>query len=544
MSHWSVKKLRQVLLLGGTPLNARRSSEYALWLAAFVLYLFLIVRNAWLSDDGFVTFRAADNLVHGFGFTYNVSERVQAFTNPLWALVLAVPYVLTNNIYFAAMATSLLASGIAVALLGRRLAAGGVLAAAGTLIICLSKAFVDYSTSGLENPLTFLLLALFFWIYLDKRDGSRRVFWLFFLTAWLATTRLDTLFLVVPPLCHGLVTAFSRRAVLQAAVGLVPLVIWELFSLVYYGFPLPNTAYAKLNTELETAHFVGQGLAYLVDSISRDPITLVTIGTVVLLSFRPCPPARAESKAVHDGYRISAALGVLLYVAYVLKIGGDFMAGRMLTAPFFVAVILLVRSLGPELRPRHVQVLVAGAVFISFGLPQGPWHDQTNCKVPESGIVNERVCYQAHTALVFNLHSLDYKTHPYYIEGEKIAQSGQKIGTKGAVGMAGFAAGPGFHLVNNYALSEPLLARIRHRYSDGWRIGHLVRPIPKGYIETLTTGKNVIVDPCLREFYDHLRVIIRGPLFKWKRFKTIVAMNFGAYDYLVHPECAERRAGN
>ena len=40
------------------------------------------------------------------------------------------------------------------------------------------------------------------------------------------------------------------RAFLPSVLGFIPLIAWELFSLIYYGFLLPNTAYAKLNTGL------------------------------------------------------------------------------------------------------------------------------------------------------------------------------------------------------------------------------------------------------------------------------------------------------
>ena len=42
-----------------------------------------------------------------------------------------------------------------------------------------------------------------------------------------------------------------------------------------------------------------------------------------------------------------------------------------------------------------------------------------------------------------------------------------------------------------------------------------------------------IEDPDLHTYYDKVRLITRGPLFSWRRIKTIVAMNLGAYDGLV-----------
>ena len=56
-------------------------------LGAFAL---VILQNAWLCDDAFITYRTADNLINGHGLTWNAGERVQTYTNPLWLFTIAV----------------------------------------------------------------------------------------------------------------------------------------------------------------------------------------------------------------------------------------------------------------------------------------------------------------------------------------------------------------------------------------------------------------------------------------------------------------------
>ncbi len=75
---------------------------------AAILFMGIVIRFGWLSDDAFVSFRALGNLVTGNGLLSNPGERVQAFTNPLWTLLLAPPYWLTDDIYAAAILVSLL----------------------------------------------------------------------------------------------------------------------------------------------------------------------------------------------------------------------------------------------------------------------------------------------------------------------------------------------------------------------------------------------------------------------------------------------------
>ena len=71
--------------------STKPSPAIARWVAVplLITYLVLVVSNAWLSDDAYITFRTVDNVVNGYGLTWNVVERVQAYTHPLWMLLLS-----------------------------------------------------------------------------------------------------------------------------------------------------------------------------------------------------------------------------------------------------------------------------------------------------------------------------------------------------------------------------------------------------------------------------------------------------------------------
>ena len=65
-----------------------------------VLVLFIIVFTlfAWshrfISDDAFISFRYAENLVKGAGLTWNPEEQpVEGYTNFLWTLMMCFPIV-------------------------------------------------------------------------------------------------------------------------------------------------------------------------------------------------------------------------------------------------------------------------------------------------------------------------------------------------------------------------------------------------------------------------------------------------------------------
>jgi arabinofuranosyltransferase len=178
-----------------------------------------------------------------------------------------------------------------------------------------SRAFVDYSTSGLENPLTHLLLAVFATAWFRRENPFFRA--ALFVTVGLITlNRHDTLLLVLPAMIAAGWPLGRRRFALLALLGAAPVIIWEAFSLLYYGLLVPNTAFAKLNTGADSIELVRQGLTYVRDSFDRDPLVLPTTLICAALTI-----VRWRAGALPIG------LGVLLYLSYVVIIGGDFMTG-------------------------------------------------------------------------------------------------------------------------------------------------------------------------------------------------------------------------
>lgn len=527
-------------------LSARvRAWPAAQWAAAILLALFaaVLVRTAWMSDDAYITLRTVDNFVHGYGLTWNVAERVQAYTHPLWMLVLSAFYFVTRDAYFTTLLISAAVSLAAVGLVVTRVRASWQGCLLAVLGLTLSKAFTDYSTSGLENPLTHLLLVLFFIVLLRDGGGLRRIFVLSLLTALLALNRPDIVLFVAPGYLLALwqsrveMRRQAPRAIGMVLLGFLPLLAWEVFSLLYYGFLTPNTYFAKLSHGIDTLALVRQGLTYLVRSTAIDPLSsfLIVFGLgVAAWSRRP---------------RVWAwAAGILLYLGYVVSIGGDFMSGRFLAAPVLGAMLIVAsvdkcpasavkcptlskcRALG------RTPPLIAAILIIVIGLA-GPYAPIPGTRfmgcdaaaIGASGVSDERSCFYEGTGL------LNQKQPPYPNQGlVALGLEAQKdpfpIEIFGVAGIFGYYAGPQRHLVDLNALADPLLARLPLPADKPWRIGHFERLIPAGYLETLASGENKICNEGLARYYDRLAAITRGPLFTAERLRTIWAMNTGQYD--------------
>ena len=101
-------------------MNASAAKQY--WLpVAMLAAAAMLLGTAWVSDDAFITLRVIDNFINGYGLRYNVIERVQVFTHPLWLLFLTPFYALTREALVTTMLVSVALSLGALWLLATRI---------------------------------------------------------------------------------------------------------------------------------------------------------------------------------------------------------------------------------------------------------------------------------------------------------------------------------------------------------------------------------------------------------------------------------------
>lgn len=517
-----------------SPDGQKRLARAAL-VAALALLAVVLVRTAWLCDDAYITFRTVENWADGHGLRWNVAERVQSYTHPLWMLLLALGHAVTGELYWTPLLLSLAVALLGALVLAGRVAGSAAAGCAGLVLLASSRAYVDFSSSGLENPLVHLVLFLFLVALVEEWASWK----LGLLVSAAMLLRTDLALLLAPGVLVHLAPRSGRvERVGGFALGLLPLFLWHGFSLVYYGALVPNTAYAKLSTGIPGERLRAQGLVYLAESLRFDPLTLVTVAAGSLATLWLSWRERA------------LALGGLLYLGYVVSIGGDFMSGRFLTPSFALAAALVVRALA---RVSDAARLATGGVALALGflatypsLTSGADYgaDRGNdfrdlraaadAIIGDDGISDERAWHFALTGMV-NVRReegrfvLPLEGHPKYREVERLKQKGDKVIVTGAIGLRGYFLGPEVHFIDQNALSDPLLARLAVADPADWRISHFRRPIPCGYRESVAEDANRLRDPGLARVYDALRLVTRGALLDGARWREIWRLNTGFY---------------
>lgn len=505
-----------------------------------LIFICIITLLAWQSDDAYHAYIMAKNLVLGNGFVYNVGERASATSCPLFTLIIACGYFFIRKMFLVSLLICIVFSTLAYRILVKTFCKSKkqILLAFVTLIG--SFCFISYTTSGLENSLLFFLAALFLKYYFDTEVyAAKRMFLLAILISLIAMTRMDAVLMFVPMILY--VYLFKRdkvsfiKAVGIGFAGLLPFIGWELFSTFYYGFPVPNTAFVKLGTQIPLKEYLYRGLQYVITSSITDILLLAVPLMVVIIVL-----------CMRKAKYIYTVLGMVLYGGYLMYIGGDFMVGRHFTVMFFMSVCtyMVIENQGFAACKKPQRISAVYTTVVGLGLVYAITTSVITSQFMfgntfNSPISDERGNYFRYTSLFNN-------TISYFRTGELCIrdawnESGiddlrEHDNTGGLLRMV-----PGISIYYNsdlylndlYALGDPFLSKLPAVREDNWRIGHMWRESPAGYGETVMYDGNMLTDENLAEYYDVIRLITRGDLFSKERISAIIKINQGGYDYLI-----------
>lgn len=417
-------------------------------------------QRRWIADDGLIVLRTVRNLMAGNGPVFNTGERVETNTSAAWTYVIwFFGWISDARLEYVSLVVALTLSLLAIvfAMVGSaRLwrpftgAAPTLLLPAGALVYIAVPPARDYATSGLENCLVIFWLGVLWWLLLRwSQDERPRLSNLLLAGFWAG------LCWVVRPemtVIGGLALValfFSRmprtrlrplftRALLVVIGGLVP-VGYQIWRMGYYGLPYPNTAVAK---EAGGAKWQ-QGLKYLWDLVGPyylwiPLLVLVVAGVALLVRARRARDVAADDTAT-DGrltrlqrwLRSPAAVvvvlvgGGLLLVVFNIRVGGDFMHGRMLLPQLF-CLLLPVSVLPVRLPVASAESDRSGWLRWSFALPLIAWlgtvgwalfaanttANTSGGQISASGIVDERIYYVLNSGHDHPVLAEDYLDYP------------------------------------------------------------------------------------------------------------------------------------
>lgn len=291
-----------------------------------------------MTDDAFISFRYAANLVNGDGLVWNPGERVEGYTNFFWTLLIAgaiffgVDPVLASWIFGISSFCLTLIFTYRLSILVLRSHLPALIA---LFLLGVNYTFVAYATGGIETQLQTFLFVICVYLLLRLRMSpeirTMDLLVLSLLCAIALLVRLDSGVIVAPVVLLASFVVWKERARTNAqpiAVRLTtliaPLLIitgaWLAWKLRFYGPILPNTFYAKV-----AGNQFAAGAAYLYKFLTSYWLIPFPFLIVAFLTM---------DRSLRSFSVILISALSALWVLYVVSVGGDFMEFR-----FFVPVL-------------------------------------------------------------------------------------------------------------------------------------------------------------------------------------------------------------
>jgi arabinofuranosyltransferase len=343
--------------------SPRAARALALGVAPLLLAV-LGVAYRWTTEDAFIDFRVVQHLLAGNGPVYNLGERVEAYTNPLWVAILALlsaplrPFLgeripiewIAFVLGLAGTVSGLLLAELGALRLARAQGRSGRPLPLGALAVAALPPMWSFATSGLETGLALGWLGLCFWGSVRLPRAGRR--WFPVVAGLGPLIRPDLAVYSVGFLAASLVVVRGdalARARSVAAWAAAPLA-YQIFRMGYFASMVPCTAIAK---EASLARW-DQGWLYLVD-FARPyhlAIPLAVAAIVEAAALRSAWAGRGRRRARVSALILAPVLSGLIHAVYVVRVGGDFMHGRLLLPAWF-AILLPVASVAATRRARR-----------------------------------------------------------------------------------------------------------------------------------------------------------------------------------------------
>jgi arabinofuranosyltransferase len=321
----------------------RTAALTALGAAAAVLaFGVLAYSRRWISDDGLIVVRTVDNILAGNGPVFNAFERAESNTSTLWTWIVALATFVSRqptHLVAVVMGWLLSVGGFALAIDAtrrwqRQRGSRAILVPATAWILVAVSPFWDFATSGLETGLCMFWVAACWWLLVtltSTRGSQLRAVIVFGLGP---LVRPDFA-LVSIGFCAGawlLVRPPLRRTLALLGAGLALPIAYEIFRAGYYGTLVPLPALAKSASDAKW----DQGMTYLTNFARPYWLWLVLVALVPVLAIA----IRRGALASRDRVLAATAAGSsLLLTLFIVRVGGDFMHGRMMLVPMLLLVL-------------------------------------------------------------------------------------------------------------------------------------------------------------------------------------------------------------
>jgi len=553
--------------------NKLYTSNYFWAVAVSILITILVLREAWFCDDAFFTFRSAMNFHYGYGPVWNPGERVQSYTNILWMFLVSLTSA--QNIYIWTLTLSiffLVSTLLLIVYLGK-LSANYTFLTLTLLLLCFSWVYIDFGTSGLETPMSGFFVASTF--LLSRSLKKSLPFGIYFRGLWVGLSYLSRPDLIIITFLDSLFDLFENKKtkffinLLKFTFSAITVFfIWSIFSLIYYGFPFPITAYTKLSTGIDRLEIIIKGFSYLINFSFADISGVFIVFAAFIAPFFSFGFNNLKISDLNSSFiifltKFRNSIVILISTAYVIWVGGDFMIGRFFYPIIVYSACSLASSNLKQFNFKKAYPVIISISICIFSLfanakipyilglssapPEYPLTSFHHIKYGEAGrgwgiigATHEKRWYASHTYFfdsgfltksalhlkkVYETVNISEKTPRKEFVGGGYRIANQEV-QKQARGFSSnaFHAGPTYDVYGSVGLTDHIQSILPHIKGTYWGAAHFNKVFVKREKPEL-----INLDEDLRKLNKSFSLITEDPLFSRKRLIEIYRQNTGFY---------------
>lgn len=335
-----------------------------LFLTAFFSFFYyrLYGQPATGIDDADIYFVYIKHFVEGNGFVYNDGgERVEGFTSLLWVLLLSPLYLFFENFEKAILVLNIAIISFTVFrtinFLDTLTGSKNIISVQSLIIfvyIYIIPGFIDWTVLSLMESslwcflLTMIVIDIGYYVLSKRKESFTLICVYVFL---LVLTRPESLlwglfFCAMLGLTHFYVFK-SKSAALKRLIGVLSLfsitvIVLVSFRMLYFGYPLPNTYYAKVSSGI--FHNVLNGLHYFIFSTWQTPflwVFFISSCIALLIIFRSLKDRKRILELSHIQV-IQLIVSATSIVSFLIPIclGGDHFELLRFFQPFMLIYLL------------------------------------------------------------------------------------------------------------------------------------------------------------------------------------------------------------
>jgi arabinofuranosyltransferase len=347
-------------------MNHKKFISVSLLVVLILLFLYSFLSRIWVAEDAYITFRHIQNFLNNYGLTFNINERIEGFTHPLWVIFLIILAKLDFSLHFGSLLL-----GCFFTILGMGLLIYHFIIKIykwdyynKTILIIpiffiIHDGFRSFWTSGLEFSLTFFLISLFLILNANKELTKPEYNAIIFAFLYLTRPELGILFVYYG--IYYFIIHIKRKnffnlfiIVLKFTTPFILITgLYHLFRWFYYHELFPNTFYAKSSEILWK-----EGLLYLWHTIFYSPLLLPMIFLLIIYKI---------FLKYKNRYFLRDLGAILLHVLYLISIGGDFMAYRLLLPDLvilYVYLYIITNELQSKIFNKHSYVFYINIILV------------------------------------------------------------------------------------------------------------------------------------------------------------------------------------